>query len=746
MASYNDLLGVNQNLRCDELTIGRSSKIPKINGIGGKVGSLIIEGNLNLPDIAVLAKPDVVAIDNLTGALSRMPAGGGGSGGDVFLDGFAATKKNTYTDDTINEFKGEIVFGTGTAGEPKTATDMDANDRILSVDINGKLVTNNKIPDSSIDFTSGQFMELAGSNTVTATNTFTGVNNFGPQAGGLKVGTAVALYDNLTPANEGLIRFQDALRNNIPAGLSLYGGTGLTRPILFHLTGDQVNDACFEMSRNNDETRFIIESKEINDVAILDLQVSNDFLSGADHCVIKFTSTNAGNPSNICTLKYLPDSQSSTAGTLKTDRIFQALKTISIANSTGSQIELQHIDAVTDIPIPHFKITNANASQTQMALSSDLTMIRNGSNLVDSPLEPVATRGKVPDKAMGFSSFSGEITYVDISGGGSGDALLAGANVFTAVNTFDVSVDTKLLKLSNTIPFVGTTEYVELDYEIAAVGTETNLRSDRNVVIRNKTESSGIGSTLTIDSLDADWANPASIPRSTLQFRVTNPANLNNNNTGVIDFYGYAAGNADRKFTVSDTMEVNGNIKAYDGTLIFGSSNSPITITQTETTVGWTDLILNTADGFNGKVSDPPEFPQYMITTTTKYVNGQPNEEYKRVDFRGVIICDNGISSTQTNKPFLFAINGLPDLIRRHIVKIQYFVPTAQSPITNSSNGATVPHGMFYRGSVAAGYYCQAFNNGAIIGLTSSNTQQYDLGYNVAKVELYIDNTFYYSN
>ena len=734
----------NRNLTADNIMFGNSGSCNLTSSLRGN-------GELNFKEGAVKAECllfdsdagfEAVKIDPITHRLYRSTAGGGGTGGgDVFLNGKDATGENVFTDGTKNTFKGEITFDTGNKGEPATQPIMGATNRILSVDSTGKLVTNNKIPDSSIDFATGQFMELAGSNTVTATNTFTGVNNFGPQTAGLKVGTAVALYDDLTPTNEALIRFQDAQRNNIPAGLSLYGGTGLTRPILFHLTGDQVNDACFEMSRNNDETRFIIESKEINDVAILDLQVSNDFLTASDHCVIKFTSTNAGNPSNICTLKYLPDSQSSTAGTLKTDRIFQALKTISIANSTGSQIELQHIDAVTDIPIPHFKFTNANASQNQMALSSDLTMIRNGSNLVDSPLEPVATRGKVPDKVMGFSSFSGEITYVDISGGGSGDALLAGANVFTAVNTFDVSVDTKLLKLSNTIPFVGTTEYAELEYEIATVGVETNLRSDRNLVVRNKTESSGIGSTLTIDSLDADWADPLSIPRSTLQFRVTNPANLNDNTTGVIDYYGYAAGD-DRKFTVSDTMEVSGNVTAYDGSLIFGNSSSPLTITQTESSGPWT--LITTETGF---LNTHPEPPQFMVTTYSRYINGQANDVYQRVDFRGTIICQTGIVTGVDNKPFIWANNPLlPPFTRRHIVKILYFVIPISPLPTNSSSGVTLPHSMFYRGNSTIGNYCQLFDDGTIIGLTPLGIQQKDLGYNNAGTEIYINNTFYYTN
>lgn len=416
------------------------------------------------------------------------------------------------------------------------------------------------------------------------------------------------------------------------------------------------------------------------------------------------------------------------------------------ANPGGfAKIELDHM-APSDnlnIPIHHFSFVKSGEATgvPQMALASDILMIRDGDVLVDDPAEPDITKGKPPNKAMGYNTTSGEITYTAVGGGGVGDAVLADANTFTAVNTFDVSVDTKLLKLSNTIPFVGTTEYAELEYEIATVGVETNLRSDRNLVVRNKTESSGIGSTLTIDSLDADWANPASIPRSTLQFRVTNPANLNDNNTGVIDYYGYAAGSADRKFTVSDTMEVTGNITAYDGSLIFGNSSSPLTITQTESSGPWTLITTET-----GYLNTHPEPPMYMVTTYTQYVNGSPNNIYKRVDFRGTIICSTGVVVGIDNKPFIWANNlGLPTFTRRHIVKVLYFVLPGQSP-TNASSAVTLPHAMFYRYSSGSGNYCQLFDQGTIIGLTPLGIQQKDLGYNFPGTEVYINNTFYYTN
>jgi hypothetical protein len=558
------------------------------------------EGNLKAECLEQNADEtfQVVKIDPVTHKLFRATgSGGGGGGGDVFLSGQGATKENLYTDDTKNEFKGEIVFGTGTAGEPKTVADMDANDRILSVDATGKLATNTRI---------------------------------------------------------------NYLQKN-----------ALAREEVESLT----------------------------------------FFSNVDGLEVR-----------------------------------NKLELVDSANPGGfAKIELDHFAPAdnNNIPIHHFSFVKSGEATgvPQMALASDILMIRDGDLLVDDTNEPDVRRGKPPDKGLAYSTASGEISYVDIASPGVGDAVLADANTFTAVNTFDVSVDTKLLKLSNTIPFVGTTEYAELEYEIATVGVETNLRSDRNLVVRNKTESSGIGSTLTIDSLDADWANPSSIPRSTLQFRVTNPANLNDNNTGVIDYYGYAAGSADRKFTVSDTMEVTGNITAYDGSLIFGNSSSPLTITQTESSGPWTLITTET-----GYLNTHPEPPMYMVTTYTQYVNGSPNNIYKRVDFRGTIICSTGVVVGIDNKPFIWANNlGLPTFTRRHIVKVLYFVLPGQSP-TNASSAVTLPHAMFYRYSSGSGNYCQLFDQGTIIGLTPLGIQQKDLGYNFPGTEVYINNTFYYTN
>lgn len=586
------------NLTADNIMLGNTGNANLTSNTTTQGTINFKEGNLKAECLEQNADEtfQVVKIDPVTHKLFRaVGSGGGGGGGDVFLSGQGATKENLYTDDTKNEFKGEIVFGRGTAGEPKTVADMDANDRILSVDATGKLVTNTRI---------------------------------------------------------------DYLQKDV-------------------LTREEVKTLTYFSNSEG-------------------LEVKNKLEFSAD-----FTD--------------------------------------------NAKIEIDHNSQFVNPNIPlhflEFVKSTESSGIPQMAMACDLAMIRDGDLLVDDSNEPDVTRGKPPDKALGYNFTSGEITYMDIASPGVGDAVLADANTFTAVNTFDVSVDTKLLKLSNTIPFVGTTEYAELEYEIATVGVEKNLRSDRNLVVRNKTESSGIGSTLTIDSLDADWANPASIPRSTLQFRVSNPLNLNDNNTGVIDYYGYAAGSADRKFTVSDTMEVTGNITAYDGSLSFGNSSSPLTITQTESSGPWTLITTET-----GYLNTHPEPPMYMVTTYTQYVNGSPNNIYKRVDFRGTIICSTGVVVGIDNKPFIWANNlGLPTFTRRHIVKVLYFVLPGQSP-TNASSAVTLPHAMFYRYSSSSGNYCQLFDQGTIIGLTPLGIQQKDLGYNFPGTEIYINNTFYYTN
>ena len=88
-------------------------------------------------------------------------------------------------------------------------------------------------------------------------------------------------------------------------------------------------------------------------------------------------------------------------------------------NPSGlAKIELDHIEPTvnTDIPIHHFNFKKSGEATTvpQMALSSDLLMIRDGDNLTDSSTHlPVETRGKPPNKQLGYNTTSGEISYMD---------------------------------------------------------------------------------------------------------------------------------------------------------------------------------------------------------------------------------------------------------------------------------------------------------------------------------------------
>ena len=99
-----------------------------------------------------------------------------------------------------------------------------------------------------------------------------------------------------------------------------------------------------------------------------------------------------------------------------------------------AKIELDHKSPAgnPDIPIHHFNFKKSTEASSipQMALSSDLLMIRNGNNLTDSASHlPLETRGKPPNKQLGYNTTSGEITYIDTP-----TAPLTGA-----INTFTIS-------------------------------------------------------------------------------------------------------------------------------------------------------------------------------------------------------------------------------------------------------------------------------------------------------------------
>lgn len=113
-------------------------------------------------DLIELINTTIVG-SNAFATVTAITGGGGGTGGDVFLNGKDVSATNSYNDNIKNEFKGEIHFTSGSiTNEPSTVGVMTASDRVLSVDTNGKLVTNTKIPDSSIDFSNGGYLSLDG--------------------------------------------------------------------------------------------------------------------------------------------------------------------------------------------------------------------------------------------------------------------------------------------------------------------------------------------------------------------------------------------------------------------------------------------------------------------------------------------------------------------------------------------------------------------------------------------------------
>ena len=119
MASFNDINGVDQNLRCDRLYIGRNEdRVPTISGISGKASNLVLEGNYKMPDLDTVSYSHMVGYNTTTGALSSMPTGGGAGGGDVYLGGpntFAVDCVNTYQHQNIHQGVGSSVsFGTDT--------------------------------------------------------------------------------------------------------------------------------------------------------------------------------------------------------------------------------------------------------------------------------------------------------------------------------------------------------------------------------------------------------------------------------------------------------------------------------------------------------------------------------------------------------------------------------------------------------------------------------------------------------
>ena len=119
MASANDYLGVEENIRADDVFIGRSDRLPTIYPIGGASQNIAIGGKVSMPDLDSIAYSHMVGYNTTTGQLSsQIVSGGGGGGGDVFLGGpnvYGATCVNTYQYQEVHAGAGSSVsFGTDT--------------------------------------------------------------------------------------------------------------------------------------------------------------------------------------------------------------------------------------------------------------------------------------------------------------------------------------------------------------------------------------------------------------------------------------------------------------------------------------------------------------------------------------------------------------------------------------------------------------------------------------------------------
>jgi hypothetical protein len=83
------------------------------------------------------------------------------------------------------------------------------------------------------------------------------------------------------------------------------------------------------------------------------------------------------------------------------------------------------------------------------------------------------------NKSLAYNTTSGEFSYIALPGTGGGDAVLASANVFTAANTFDVSINTPLIEvttLTTAVPPVEIDGKFELDYT-AVTGADDRMET-----------------------------------------------------------------------------------------------------------------------------------------------------------------------------------------------------------------------------------------------------------------------------
>jgi len=648
------------NLTADNIMLGNTGNANLTTNTTTQGTINFKEGNLKAECLEQNADAtfQVVKIDPITSKLFRaVGSGGGGGGGDVFLNGSGNTKENLYTDDTKNEFKGEIVFGTGTAGEPKTAADMDANDRILSVDIAGKLVTNTRI---------------------------------------------------------------DYLQKN-------------------SLTREEVESQTFFSNVEGLEVR--------NKVELVD----------------------SANPGGF------------------------------------AKIELDHMAPADNINIPihHFSFVKSGEATgvTQMALASDIFMIRDGDVLVDNPVEPANTRGKPPDKAMGYNTTSGEITYIAV--GGVGDAVLADANIFTKLNTFTLGIeaeDTKTVNLfledttdptklanikytytSNTDKVIEFDEGIRSDimttsdsrirdpsfpitdnrfaniiYKYSTT-LENFMQMDTNLKVRSAdpAPASSEGTSLTVDTTTATFGgNPILQPYSILRFRLSD---VNNSSSFTDETMHFNAGLDE--FDLSKGLNAGGDVTANNGIVKFGDRNivNPLDLIETSMTGQWQPVLLE--NNFLSKSDEPVEFRviEHRRKSYPADGVGTANLKWYKIEFRGIcsVVADFPadevlffFDNQDPKLPWDTNLTVLPPIKERQIVIGSYYVPALFTPAIVQSVGDQMPCRFIMRGDPPINSPRRCTTGGdSVIGWNAvTNATIQDLGKRKAGTQYVFENAYIWSD
>ena len=233
--------------------------------------------------------------------------GGGGAGVDPVERGIANIGAQAIT--AACDFTGAVDFKNAATTFPAVPTGTPAPDSMLSLNAVGVLVKSTPpAPGAGADPVERAINNLTADGTgVSADCDFTGSCEFLSQV--TRIGRQVQLFDTNAQTQSGIIRFSNTDSGTDKAGLSLYGGSGIAKPIRLHLTSGSNDDAVLSLQRDNTRTECILESKSTNDASEFVMQCTNNFPgTPVDHCVVRFRSQfdDVGTNTNECTMKYVP--------------------------------------------------------------------------------------------------------------------------------------------------------------------------------------------------------------------------------------------------------------------------------------------------------------------------------------------------------------------------------------------------------------------------------------------------------